>query len=72
MLARITKKDLSPASDQDGGRPYGRFKGASMESRRQSPLSISPLFSNTPEWTRTINLLIRSQMLYPIELRVRR
>jgi hypothetical protein len=24
----------------------------------------------TPEWSRTTNLLIRSQMLYPIELRV--
>ena len=36
-------------------------------------ITFSPTFSvNTPERTRTSNLLVRSQLLYPIELRAPR
>ena len=35
------------------------------------PFELQGFESGTPEGTRTPNLLIRSQTLYPIELRVR-
>ena len=42
----------------------------SLQERSGAKWPVPPLRSNAPAVTRTRNLLIRSQMLYPIELRV--
>lgn len=62
----------------------GFLRGLSVGTRRRSAALIAPskpihfrlqvmvisTFTSTPERIRTPNLLIRSQLLYPIELRV--
>src|SRR6202012_5618138 len=54
-----------------GRLPRGR-QPASCPCRRPSALGHRWKENGAPEETRTPNLLIRSQMLYPIELRARR
>ena len=60
---------MSTVRDFEGNRPTNRpnLRNA-KNSVRHKPHRVNELL-HAPEGTRTPNLLIRSQMLYPIELR---